>query len=291
MGGRTGGAVASRPALTRRGQVTSLPDDTAARADATFVVHATWAAMRTTGMLARMDPELVLADSGLPCDTFNIVCRARLAGPRGIERCRDAVAHFRGVGRPFSWWLGPADEPAGLGTMLESVGLERAESELAMAARLDALPDDLPDVPGLQVRRVHTRPDLQAWAAVTASNWTPPDEQVIGFYERTSAALLDPDTPLWLYLGLLDGIAVATAEATLHGGTVGLFNVATADAYRGRGIGSWMTWQPLRDAATAGCTLGVLQAADAGVGVYRRLGFAAFGEIAEYKPEGGFHDP
>jgi predicted acetyltransferase len=84
---------------------------------------------------------------------------------------------------------------------------------------------------------------------------------------------------------------VATAEATLHAGAVGLFNVATADAYRGRGIGSWMTWQPLRDAAAAGCTLGVLQAAAAGVGIHRRLGFAAFGEITEYKPEGGLHDP
>lgn len=268
-----------------------LPEDTAARADAIFVVHATWAAMRTLGMLARVDAELVLADSGLPCDTFNIVCRARLAGPGGIERCRDAVAHFRRVRRPFSWWLGPADEPVGLDAMLESVGLERTETELAMAARLDALPDDVPEVPGLEVRRVRTRPDLQTWAAVTASNWTPPDPQVMAFYQRTSAALLERDAPLWLYLGLLDGVAVATAEATLHGGAVGLFNVATAAGYRGRGIGSWMTWQPLRDAAAAGCTLGVLQAAAAGVGVYRRLGFAAFGEITEYKPEGGFHDP
>jgi hypothetical protein len=193
MDGRTGDAVASRCALTRRGQGTALPEDTAARADATFVVHATWAAMRTPGMLARVDTELVLADSGLPCDTFNIVCRARLAGPRSLERCRDAVAHFRRVRRPFSWWLGPADEPDGLGAMLESVGLQRADSELAMAAWLDALPDDVPEVPGLEVRRVRTRPDLETWAAVTASNWTPPDAQVMAFYQRTSEALLDSD--------------------------------------------------------------------------------------------------
>jgi hypothetical protein len=45
-----------------------------------------------------------------------------------------------------------------------------------------------------------------------------------------------------------------------------------------------LTWQPLRDACAAGCDLAVLQAAAAGVGLYRRLGFMAFGEVTEYKP-------
>ena len=171
--------------------------------------------------------------------------------------------------------------------MLESVGLERTETELAMALRLDDLPDRHPEVPGLEVRRVRTTAQLESWANVTASNWTPPDPGVVSFYRRTASALLDPDAPQWLYLGLLNGVAVATAEATVHDRTVGLFNVATADAYRGRGIGSRMTWEPLRDAAAAGCSLGVLQAAAAGVGVYRRLGFASFGDITEYRPKGG----
>ena len=156
-------------------QIDPLPEDTAARADATFVVHATCAPMRTPGMLARVAPDLVLADSGLPCDTFNIVCRARLAGPDGMQRCRDAVGYFHGARRPFSWWVGPADEPASLGAMLESVGLERTETELAMALRLDDLPDRHPEVPGLEVRRVRTTAQLESWANVTASNWTPPD--------------------------------------------------------------------------------------------------------------------
>ena len=59
--------------------------------------------------------------------------------------------------------------------MLESVGLERAETELAMALRLDDLPDRHPEVPGLEVRRVRTTAQLESWANVTASNWTPPD--------------------------------------------------------------------------------------------------------------------
>ena len=54
---------------------------------------------------------------------------------------------------------------------------------------------------------------------------------------------------------------VATAEATIAGGSVGLYNISTRPTCRGRGIGSVMTWRPLHDALAHGCDLGVLQAA------------------------------
>jgi ribosomal protein S18 acetylase RimI-like enzyme len=99
-------------------------------------------------------------------------------------------------------------------------------------------------------------------------------------------ALLDLDAPQWLYLGYLDGEPVATAEATVAGDTVGLYNISTRPEHRGRGIGAMMTWRPLRDALACGCDLGVLQAAPDGVSMYRRLGFEAFGDIMEFNPRG-----
>lgn len=256
----------------------------AARGDSTFVTHASWALERTAGMVSRVGPELVLADSGLPCDTFNLICRARLAGTGGPVAAREAAEHFRRVHRPFSWWVGPADEPGDLGVLLAELGLEEAETELAMDLALASLPDHVPEVAGLEVRRVRTEAELTAWAEIAAANWTPPDTHVLAFYRRTAPVLLRADAPQWLYLGMIDGEPVATAEAAVEDGTVGLFNIATREAFRGRGIGSAMTWRPLHDAAAAGCRLGVLQAAAAGVGLYRRLGFSAFGEITEYKP-------
>jgi ribosomal protein S18 acetylase RimI-like enzyme len=86
-----------------------------------------------------------------------------------------------------------------------------------------------------------------------------------------------------LYVGYLDGEPVATAEATVHAQTVGLFNIGTRAAFRGRGIGSVLTWQPLHDASAAGCDLAVIQADAAAVKRYRRLGFEMLGEITEYK--------
>jgi GNAT superfamily N-acetyltransferase len=261
-------------------------DDVAERADAAFVTHATWVLERTVGMSCRITRALVLSDSGLPCDTFNFICRARLGADNARDSAAEAIAYFARVRRPFSWWVGPADRPGELGPTLESLGLERTETELAMAMPLDALPGALPPVPGLEVRRVSTEDELRTFARLSAANWTPPDPDVITFYRRAAAALLDRSCPQRLYLGWLDGEPVATAEGARAERTVALFNIMTREPYRGRRIGSWMTWQPLHDARAAGCDPGVLPAAE-GVGLYRRLGFRPFGGITEYKPSPG----
>ncbi|HUF35528.1 MAG TPA: GNAT family N-acetyltransferase [Gemmatimonadales bacterium] len=261
-----------------------LAADTAERADANFVAHVTWAPARTPGMVSRAGDALVIADSGLPCDTFNFVCRVRLTAATARPAALEAVAYFAGVKRPFSWWVGPADRPRDLGAVLGDIGLERAESERAMALPLADAAGTFPPVAGLEVRRVRGEAELEALARIAAANWTPPDPHVPTFYRRAAAVLLDPASPQWFYLGYLNGEPVATAEATLHAGTVGLYNIATLAAFRRRGIGTALTWQPLRDAKAAGCDLAVLQAAPDGVGLYRRLGFVPFGEITEYKP-------
>lgn len=260
-------------------------DRLAERADANFVVHATWAVERTSGMTGRISERLVIADSGLACDTFNFICRARLDGGAAAEAA-DAIAYFRERRRPFSWWVGPADRPRDLGRILEDLGLERSEAELAMALPLGALPAALPAVTGLEVRRVTTPADLGAFARLSAANWTPPDGNVVAFYRLAAPALLDAGSPQLLYLGSLDGEPVATAEATVAEGVAGLYNISTRPRCRGRGIGSYMTWKPLHDARARGCDLGVLQAAPEGVSIYRRLGFQAFGDITEFKPRG-----
>jgi ribosomal protein S18 acetylase RimI-like enzyme len=255
----------------------------AERADENFVVHATWLVERTAGMSSRVSESLVLADSGLPCDTFNFICRARLAPANASKAGAAAVTYFAERRRPFSWWVGPADRPRNLGEILEDLGLERVESELAMALPLGEL-GDARAVPGLEVRPVASAAELEAFARISAANWTPPDQQVIAFYRLAADALLGRDSPHRLYLGFLDGEPVATAEATVANGTAGLYNISTQPAFRGRGVGSQMAWRLLHDARADGCDLGVLQAAPDGVGIYRRLGFQSFGDITEFKP-------
>jgi ribosomal protein S18 acetylase RimI-like enzyme len=242
-------------------------------------VHATWAAQHIAGMRTLIRPHLALVDSGLACDTFNIACCARLATAEARQYIEDALGFFAEGSGQFSWWVGPADQPPRLGELLQASGLVRADGELAMAANLDnlSLAARLPD--GLEIRRVANVEQLEAFALTITQ-----DAEALRFYQLAAHVLFQPSAPQWFYLGYADDEPVATVEVTIGGDAAGLYNITTLERYRGRRIGTAMTLHALQEARTNGISLAVLQAAAAGVGVYRRLGFEAFGEIAEYKP-------
>jgi GNAT superfamily N-acetyltransferase len=255
--------------------------------DANKVTHLSWIQERTTGMQVFSDDELVVVDSGFAADTFNAVCRARLSGGISSERIRSVLRHFRSAGRPFAWWVGPADRPEDLGTVLLEHGFAAAGTEPGMAADLDGLPSLAPvDVSpgGLRIERARTEAQVREFAEALAALADPPDPTVVRFYERASTALLDPDSPLWPYVGYLGEDPVASAELTVGGGIVGLYNVCTRTAHRGKGIGTAMTMRPLLDAREAGFKTAVLQASEEGFSIYSRLGFEVTGSFTEYQP-------
>ncbi|WP_437929431.1 GNAT family N-acetyltransferase [Sorangium sp. So ce291] len=258
----------------------------AAAADDNMAVHASWAQERLPGARVARGADLVLVDSGLPCDTFNFVLRARLDSATARARVEQAIAWFRRAGHPFSWWVGPADEPGNLGDLLCAAGLAAMESEVGMAADLHALRDDHEAPRGLEIARVRTPAQVRDFARVLAAGWTPPDPLVARFYEMATPALLSDDAPLWLYVGYVAGAPVATSEVTVGGGVAGLYNIMTLEPHRRQGIGRAMTLRPLLDARTAGLRLAILQASADGLKVYSQIGFVATGQITEYKPPG-----
>ncbi|HEX5633582.1 MAG TPA: GNAT family N-acetyltransferase [Gemmatimonadales bacterium] len=259
----------------------SSPADLAAHNLAT---HFTWLQSRLPGARIRRDDRLTLADSGLPCDTFNAACAARLDATDAPARVGAALAWFAERAHPFSWWVCPGDTPSSLGAVLCQAGLAPAGGELAMALDLAKADVTAPLPAGLVVERVRTPEALRDFARINAANWSPPDVQVLAFYERAAALLLGPGCPLRLYLGRVDGEPVATAQLTVDADSVGLYNIATLAEWRGRGFGSALTRWPLAEARAEGHRVAILQASDDGAGIYRRIGFQAFGEIVEYQP-------
>lgn len=83
-----------------------------------------------------------------------------------------------------------------------------------------------------------------------------------------------------LFVGKVDGDAVATAVSIRTGATIGIYNVATVPESRGRGIGTAMTWHLLADADPR-WEVAVLQASDMGRPIYERMGFSLVREFAE----------
>ncbi len=256
---------------------------TAEAAADNFATHVSWAPSRIRGMRVAQDDGLLLVDSGLASDTFNVVCRSRLPQGSAAKRVREAIDHFRRERRTFSWWTAPGDRPEGLAGLLVENGLRPAEVETGMWLDLDRLPL-WPPPAGFDVRRVRTPAELGAVARVTAANAAPPDAAVERYFRLAAPFVLANDSPLSFFLGYLAGEPVAAAEITAGESIAGLYGLSTIEAFRGRGFGGALTLAALREARAAGRHTAVLQAAPAGAGLYRRIGFAPFGEIVEYKP-------
>ncbi|WP_419992866.1 GNAT family N-acetyltransferase [Streptomyces boninensis] len=225
--------------------------------------------------------DLLIADSGLDDDTFNIVAAARFTPDTAPARVAETARTLAATGRTFSWWVGPASTPDHLAGHLQAAGLEASETETGMWMDLRGpLPEAYAD--GLEIRRVTTPEQLADYAAVLAANWNPPAATVRQFFADAADSALAADCPSRYLLGTVDGRPVCSAEVFLHAGVAGVYNIATLATDRRRGYGGAITAATLHTARDAGYDAAVLQASADGDPVYRRLGFTAGGHFTEY---------
>jgi ribosomal protein S18 acetylase RimI-like enzyme len=255
------------------------------RVEANFLGHLTWLHQATPGMRVFSAGNWVVADSGLPCDSFNTIFLTQPVSPspspEDEEEACQALRHFRSRALPFAVWLGGRAIDGG-GALLGRLGLRHAETEPGMALELGPwVPAEEPSA--IEVRPVVEPAGIGDFSAVLAAAADSPDPHVLEFYRRTSGTLLAPSSPMILSVGYVGGQPVATCEVFLGDGTAGLYGVATRRDHQRQGIGTAMVLAALAEAKRRGCDLATLLASPAGLPVYQRIGFRVCGVFHTYQ--------
>jgi hypothetical protein len=241
-----------------------------------FLLFAVW-----KGTEVRDDGELLWSLTDIPFPLFNAVLHARLSPGRADAAIREAAARAQSRRVPLLWWTGPSTRPADLGQRLLAHGFSNFGPSPGMACDLAQL--EAPPAPaGLSIERVDNTERLDAFCRVLASGFDIPDFAREAFYDVFSAIGLTPERPLQHYLGRLGGEPVAGSSVFLAAGVAGVYNVSTIASARLRGFGAALTSRPLLDARGLGYRIGVLNASEEGIGVYRRLGFREYCTLFRY---------
>ena len=234
------------------------------------------------------DPDATWGIARYPDSFRSVVVAARFSADEADRRIAEISSAFAARGTGFLWWAAPFHTPADLGARLVRGGLRDEGSVPAMAMDLALLPRDEQPPRGLEIEPVTDAATLREFIGILADEMGIPDGEP-NPAARHHAALLEAipptfaDEPVPLrYLGRIDGRAVATSRIAIAAGVAGLYAVTTLPDVRGRGFGRAMTLAALDAGRSIGLRIGVLQASDSGLPVYRRLGFRTLFDYEVY---------
>lgn len=212
------------------------------------------------GWLLRVSPGLAKR-----ARSVNAYFGSTLPLARKIDYCERV---YEECGLPTLFRMTPFDAPRELEDALQARGYQPFQPTLVQTLQLERPPN------------VARSPDVE-FTVPSAPEFVAAVGELQGASALQRAAHLErlahsPVTTRVL-LALRDGRPVASGQAAMEDGLVGVFSVATEPSLRGRGIGSTVTAALLTWAWEHGAHTAYLQVAEENqraLSVYRRLGFA-----------------
>jgi GNAT superfamily N-acetyltransferase len=225
-----------------------------------------------SGATSHRAADLTWVVTGVDGEAYNGVLWSRLSPASADLQVPALVEQFRFQGLPAIWRIDDATEPTDLGARLQKLGCTPVAEDLCMGAELPRLAREMSRFPGLSVDRVTTSVELGEWLDIwTGTSGEPRDPRgllydSLGFGARNS---------LHHYMARIDGQPAGVADLFLGQRGAGLYSLAVAPAFRGRGIGTALVLTPLLVARTLGYDVGVVRPSPDSRLMFEHLGFEA----------------
>jgi hypothetical protein len=237
--------------------------------------HRTWAAMVTAcsaGSYASRDGAAE-ARTGLPAAPFNGVwgLTTDVSAPAVLA----AVDRFAAGDLPWNVQLRPGFSDALADALAERGLVKTAAIPFMVQLEAPALGDAPP-----AMRKLDTFADLDSMISLLEQGFGMPPELTRQSFSLQM--LFVPGATTWL--ARQDDVDVSTGFGCVDGEYVGVFNVATPEAFRGRGHGGAVTQQAVLAGLSAGASVAYLQSSPMGYSVYQRLGFETVEHWQQWMP-------
>ncbi len=246
--------------------------------DANLNVHMTHFAQYINEVDLIRIPGHTIVNSGLQDDTFNYLLEADFNEDNITESIQEISTYFKNKNVPYSWWLGPYDQPIVLSAHLQQHGYVNTENNQAMYFDLDAWDANIMMPPELEIIRALDKQTLRDFALVLANN-----AQAFETYYAWLADIVTEEDPIEFYVGYVNGKPVVRGSACYFAGVAGLHALSTIAGARQKGYGSAMQGFRLKRAKELGYHIAVLQASQQGYPLYQRLGYKECGVYQEFK--------
>lgn len=236
---------------------------------------------RSQGELLDLDGIRIIS-LGVAFQMFNAAfVSAPVYGGDGMKpRLRSAQRHFAATGRSWALWICEdwLDRPARrqLTRLCQNFGLRKASEVPGMMTT--QLTPPRRRLPALEIHRVADQQSLHDFTGIGPVCFNVPP---VWYREVFDASLTG--RPFIAWVAYEQGCPVGTAATVTADGVIGLYNVATAPGFRGRGIAEALTRHAIAAAlqATPGAPV-VLQSSELGINLYAELNFRPVTRILVY---------
>ncbi|WP_424963320.1 GNAT family N-acetyltransferase [Ekhidna sp.] len=223
---------------------------------------------------------LIYVDSGLSCDTFNILY---ITHPElSKNELDEALTYYKINNLDYCIWINQENLSPQVKYAFKALDIEEQASEVGMGLALDTF-QPIEDARHQNIKKVKINEQLETYANVIAENWSPPDQDVLQYYDLTSKHYLNPANHIQLLIYYHEGQPASCVELfPTDENTIGFYGFATLEKYRGRGIGTTLLTFALNRAKELGYKNAILQGTEDGLNIYKKMGFKDYSTYYEF---------
>lgn len=250
---------------------------TAEKINSNFLHHSTYLQSLTDGMTVGKEEAFSYSDSGLSCDTFNII----YITDGNKLKLENVISHFENKSYAFCVWINEENLSEQVKNIFDVLNLREAGNEPGMSLELSSYQ---PIQPIGQIIKIEDTERLEAFAHIVSLNWNPADLHIKEYYKRVCKTIFNKQHTVAYYGSCINDMLVSVIEVFPTDNEVaGLYNLCTLEKYRGKGIATNLMKSCLNHLKQKGYNIATLQAADDGLDIYKKLEFIEQTRFYEYK--------